>query len=130
MQLNIRVAAVAALVLLIGAPELLRPTAAIAQSSPAIVIVGEWTGKFGTSDWTFHFENEAGIWSGRYISSKGNMWHDLRNIVVSGHSISFDVVSSPQLKFNLSVDDSNKSLSGDVTIPSGLSVPFSAVRKL
>lgn len=130
MQLNIRVTAVAALILLIGAPELLRPTAAIAQSSPASVIVGEWTGKFGTSDWTFHFENEAGIWSGRYISSKGNMWHDLRNIVVSGHSISFDVVSNPQLKFNLSVDDSKKSLSGNVTIPSGLGVPFSAVRKL
>ncbi|MFA5988762.1 MAG: hypothetical protein WC803_04050 [Sphingomonas sp.] len=129
MQRNIRVTTVAVLALLIGAPKLLRPTVAIAQSSPASVIVGEWTGKFGTSDWTFHFENEAGIWSVRYISSKGSMWHDLQNIVVSGNTISFDIVSSPQLKFNLSVDDSSESLSGNVEIPSGLGVPFSAVRK-
>lgn len=100
-----------------------------AQAAPTNVVAGEWIGKFGTSDWTFAFKNESGVWSGRYMSSKSNKWHELQNLRIADRSVSFSVVSTPQLQFALSVDDTNRRLAGNVTIPSGMAMPFLATRK-
>lgn len=122
-------AAILALALSTGMVGVLQPSSLSAQAVDQNVVAGAWIGRFGSSDWTFEFKKEAGNWSGRYMSAKDGKWHALQNVRVSDRTISFNVVSRPQLAFALSVDASDQAMSGSVTIPSGMGMPFSAVRK-
>ena len=129
MQFKFRAAITAALMSVTSVAGLSVPASAVAQNSEASPLAGQWTGRFGSADWTFEFKNEAGSWSGKYMSAKFQKWHALEKVRVSGRSVSFNVVSKPQLTFDLAVDNTNRTLSGKVTIPNGMGMPFSAARR-
>lgn len=94
------------------------------------VIEGAWTGAFLQREWTFEFTAEHDGWSGRYMTSDGNGWHPLQELIISERHISFSIVSEPKVSFSLEVDDTSQSMSGGVTIDGIATVPFSAKRKL
>lgn len=100
-----------------------------AETSQGNMVDGMWVGPFLKADWTIDFKNEKGVWSGRYMSSKYNKWHNLENVVVKGRSVSFNIVSTPQLNFSLALDETGKVLSGSAVLPTGSSIPFTAVRQ-
>lgn len=107
------------------------PACIAAQSVEASTVAGSWTGQFGRGQWTFEFRHEGGTWSGRYMDSRFQRWHSLHNIRVSGRSVSFNIESSPQLSFSLSVDEANAVLSGMATVPdilAGTGIPYSGTR--
>lgn len=92
-------------------------------------VEGSWTGPFAQADWTFEFTRQDGGWSGRYMSSKYNKWHDLHSVTVSGNSVTFEIKSEPVLRFDLEIDSSGQGISGTMSVGSGLTRPFSAVRR-
>ena len=107
------------------------PACTAAQAVDASPVAGSWTGQFGRGQWTFEFSNEGGEWTGRYMDTRHQRWHPLHNIRVSGRSVSFNIESTPQLSFSLSVDEANMVLSGLATvpdIPAGAGIPYSGTR--
>lgn len=120
---------------------LLLSTAAAPQSAPppaptrcaagrvADRLQGEWAGPFTGADWIFRFTCENGVWTGRYISSKGKNWHPLLGLTVAGDAVSFMIESRPQVTFKLRLDGGAGMLSGDVDIGGLHTLPFAATRK-
>ena len=99
---------------------------AIAQTAPANKIAGAWRAPFGTGTWTFEFKQENGVWSGRYMSSKYQKWHDLLAVKVEGDRVRFAVEATPSLDFDLKLD--GNALNGDLTFGKSRKVPFVAER--
>lgn len=106
-----------------------------AASSPAVAptpvargVEGSWTGPFAQADWTFEFKQQGGVWSGRYMSSKGNEWHPMQSLVASARTIRFSMDSKPLVTFSLEVGPTNETLTGDVNV-FGRNLPFSATRR-
>lgn len=129
MSFVFRIALAAALVLVSCLAASAATSSAMAQTPVANGVEGSWTGPFGEADWTFEFTRRDSFWSGRYMPSKGNKWHDLQSLVVSGNSIAFSIKSEPVLSFDLELDSSGQGISGIISIGSGLTHPFSAVRR-
>jgi hypothetical protein len=88
---------------------------ASAQVAPPIV-VGTWKGLFLGYNFTFEFNHDAGAWTGRYRSDKGNKWADIKDIVVTGDTLRFSIVSQPPSVFTLKIDGSGKTLIGSAQI--------------
>lgn len=105
-------------------------TAVAAQTSSVSAVDGTWVGEFAQASWTLEFRYTDKGWTGRYMSSKYNKWHDLQSLVISDNSVRFNIKAQPSVTFTLALDSSNKSLSGDVAIGNGATVPFSASRKV
>lgn len=124
-----RIAPAAAIVLVSCLVAPAASSSAVAQTPVASRVEGSWTGPFAQADWTFEFTRQDGGWSGRYMSSKYNKWHDLRSVTVSGNTVTFEIVSKPVLRFDLEVVSSGKDLSGTMSIGGGMTRPFSAVRR-
>lgn len=95
---------------------------------PGRCIEGSWTGPFLQYDWTLEFKQDGGVWSGRYRTSKTNLWHPLQSLAVSGGALSFGIESTPQVTFALKLDASARTLAGEVRVADHPSLPFSATR--
>jgi hypothetical protein len=105
-------------------------SSASAQAPVASSVEGSWIGPFAGFDWTFELKRQEGGWSGRYMSAKTNNWHDLKSVNVSGSSVTFEMVSTPVVRFELELSVSGRDLSGLIDIGSARKIPFAAVRRL
>ena len=117
----------ASAILAAAAPPL--SSSAMAQTANASVAEGTWAGDFGQSRWTVELRNEGGSWTGRYMSSKVNVWRPLYALVVKDRAVTFNIKSEPQINFVLAVDASNNVLAGEARIADRITLPFSAARQ-
>lgn len=110
----------------VAASTLAAAAPAMAETPASPGIVGAWKAPFGESIWTFEFKQENGVWSGRYMSSKAQKWHDLLAVRVEGDRVRFGVEATPTLDFDLRL--SGNALKGELAFGNGRSVPFIAER--
>lgn len=108
------------------------PQSVVAQEPRASAVAGTWAGQFGPSEWIFEFRRTGRSWSGRYMDAKYQKWHELQNLQVSSNTVSFSVVSNPQLTFSLVLDNRAGTLAGTGSTPNmppGVGIPYSGTRR-
>lgn len=92
------------------------------------VIAGTWKSDFGPDVWLFRFSRESGSWSGQYMSTKYNKWHDLVDLTVQNGDVSFSIKSSPTVTFRMALSKDGNGLNGSASLPNGKTFSQSAVR--
>lgn len=103
------------------------PATACASTLPAERVAGSWTGSFAQFDWTFELTHDAAGWSGRYKTTKTQVWHPLQAVRVTGGCATFALKSEPQLTFVLALGADGATLAGTIDF-AGHAIPFSAKR--
>lgn len=99
-----------------------------AQGRAATDLAGTWAGTFAQTEWTFEFRREGGAWSGRYMSARDKTWQPMQSLAASARTVRFAIDAKPPVTFNLTVDRTNKILSGNVNF-FNRNLPFSAARR-
>lgn len=109
-----------------AAPPVPAPTCASTQ--PADHVAGRWIGEFAGADWTFELTRNATGWSGRYQSSRAQVWRPLEAVSVTGGCATFSLKSEPRVTFVVTLDAGNTTLAGDANIAGLATLPFAAKR--
>lgn len=102
------------------------PASAAGKVAPDVA--GTWAGSFAQTEWTFEIKREGKGWSGRYMSAREKTWQPMQSLAVSGQSVRFGIDAKPPVTFNLTVDPSNKNLTGSIDFFKR-KLPFSAARR-
>lgn len=104
------------------------PAPTCASTEPADRVAGRWVGAFAGADWTFELIRDAKGWSGRYQSSKAQVWRPLEAVSVTAGCATFSLKSEPRVTFAVTLDTSGTALTGDVHIAGLATLPFAAKR--
>lgn len=100
-----------------------------APLSSEMILEGDWRGPDGNGHVTFRFQYENGSWLGFFVSERNGKLYPVEELEVSGRSVSFRNKSTPEIVFALTVEDDNRTLSGTGTLPNGMALPYSLMRK-
>ncbi|HET9511554.1 MAG TPA: hypothetical protein VFO80_10440 [Sphingomonas sp.] len=119
---------IATILLTVMSPVAAVPAPACASAQPADRVAGRWAGAFAGADWTFELTRDASGWSGRYQSSKAQVWRPLDGVSVTGGCATFSLKSEPRLTFILVLDAGGTTLTGDLDIAGHATLPFAAQR--
>lgn len=104
------------------------PAPTCASTQPADRLAGRWVGTFAGADWTFELTRDAKGWSGRYQSSRAQVWRPLEAVSVTGGCATFSLKSEPRVTFVVTLDADGTTLTGDVDIADRATLPFAAKR--
>lgn len=104
------------------------PMPACTSAQPAERVAGRWIGAFAGADWTFELTRDAAGWSGRYQSSKAQVWRPLEAVSVTGGCATFSLKSEPRLTFVLALEADGTTLAGNLDIAGHATLPFAAKR--
>lgn len=104
------------------------PAPTCQSTQPADHMAGRWIGEFAGADWTFELTRNATGWSGRYLSSRAQVWRPLEAVSVTGGCATFSLKSEPRVTFVVTLDDGGAALAGDVNIAGLATLPFAAKR--
>lgn len=104
------------------------PAPTCASTQPADRIAGRWVGDFAGADWTFELTRNPTGWSGRYQSSRAQVWRPLETVSATGGCATFSLKSEPRVTFVLTLDADGTTLTGNVDIADRATLPFAAKR--
>jgi len=109
-----------------AAPPVLAPACTSTQLADRLA--GRWIGEFAGADWTFELTRNATGWSGRYQSSRAQVWRPLEAVSVTEGCATFSLKSEPRVTFVVTLDAEGAALTGDVHIAGLATLPFAAKR--
>jgi len=104
------------------------PAPPCASTQPADHLAGHWIGAFAGANWTFELTRNATGWSGRYQSSRAQVWRPLEAVSVTASCATFSLKSEPRVTFVVTLDAGGTALTGDVHITGLATLPFAAKR--
>lgn len=104
------------------------PAPTCASTQPTDRVAGSWVGEFAGVDWTFELTRNATGWSGRYQSSRAQVWRPLEAVSVTAGCATFSLKSEPRVTFVVTLDADNTTLAGDVNLAGRATLPFAAKR--
>ena len=100
-----------------------------APASSEMLLAGDWRGPTGNKHITFRFQYANGSWLGFFVSELNGNLYPVEDMQVSDRSVSFRLKSTPEITFDLRLEDDNRTLSGTGTHPDGIAFSYSLTRK-
>ena len=92
------------------------------------IFEGDWESPIGASKILFRFERENNRWVGWFVSRKNGQSYPLKDVRVKGRTLSFTHTSKPELRYEVTAQKDNQTLSGIMSQPDGDATPRSLVR--
>ena len=108
-----------AALMLLPSPSIAQQVGTPVTTTASSPVAGLWKTDFGPNVWTLRFVETSGVWTGQYNSSQYNKWRDLIDLKVRNGNVSFSIVSSPKLTFEMTVSGDGKEMTGSCSLPDG-----------